>query len=343
MGTAIHAGLQALYSPAKLGEPEILTTAEAIVAFVESLRNAVSESDYDIMKIDQLEELGRQMLTNYVAHAAERDKNWAVVYAEVPFSVPIPLTLASVKAYDDISFIVDAETGISYLAQIVYDPVSGSRVSRIIKFEGQLDIIFRHKTSGGLWIWDHKTRAHVQPDSFDWFELEPQVNTYYWVGYKALGLNIEGVLYNYLAKMTPKPPKLTYGGTALSLDKAQSTSKKLYVQAIKDNGFDPAKYVEFLSTYKEPTYFHREMVYRDPSDLELIERDLAFTVRDMIGAEDEIYPNPSEFNCKNCPFKFPCKIRHNGGDPIQWIDASGLYVKNKTYGVSLDNEDIFDA
>lgn len=333
MGTAIHEGLRVMYDIKRQGDPEELIKAEAIAAFVDSLWNSGADSNL----IPDLEALGVGMLSHYWEWRKEADKDWEILRTEVPFSVPIPLDRVGAKDLDNVTFIVDETSGKMYLAEKVWDDDLKTYMPKIVLYEGQLDIVARYKPTDSLWIWDHKTTANIYVDGYGWLPLDPQVGTYFWVAKEVLHLDVEGILFNFLGKYVPKEPALVYKGKALSKDHSQRTTKKLYMQAIQDHGFDYADYHDFLMAYEEPTYFHREEVFPTNDELVVIERDIVNDAMAMINAKGNYSVSPSSMNCRGCAFQHACKVRQYGGDVIQWLTVSGLYSTNKIYGV-IDDE-----
>ncbi len=81
---------------------------------------------------------------------------------------------------------------------------------------------------GLLWILENKTTTKI---STDHLEVDPQITSYLTFFEKKTGQNVSGVLWNQNRKAIEKTPKILNNGK-LSTDKNQSTSAKLYEQAI---------------------------------------------------------------------------------------------------------------
>ncbi|MEQ1675049.1 MAG: PD-(D/E)XK nuclease family protein [Chitinophagaceae bacterium] len=332
-GTALHKGLEVLYNPETASDPREFVVQESLAAFVNSLREGMGEYFTEDNKLEH-ESLGREMIQHYVRWIATADLDWEVVFTEVPFSIPIPLTQVGASEYSNISYYTDPGSDTHYLAERVSIEGLGT-VTVPVRYEGQLDLVVRHKRTGRVIIWDTKSTARLDVDGYGWLELDQQINAYYWAARNVLNIDVSGVGFNILKKSAPDEPELVYKGKALSKAKHQSTTKELYNKAIERYGFDPNDYAEFLASYEEPTYFHREEVIKFDTDLRMIEKFIAWEAMDIINKETKIYPNPNELNCKYCAFQAPCKIRHSGQDDIRWIDTSGLYVKNTSYGAPV--------
>lgn len=330
-GTAIHNGLDLWYNPEKADDDKEFVLAEAQAIFADKLRKLLIPGGIAPLDVQDHENLGRLMLAHYVAFWEREDRDWEPIYREIPFSVPIPLDLTGGRESENVTFIQDQETERLYLAERVWEDGLGWTAQPVF-LQGQLDLIFKRRSTGKLWVIDHKTAASIDVDGYDYLELDTQSNTYYWVVRKSLNLDVDGIMFNFLKKQVPDEPPLIKSGKRLVMDQKLGTTVALYNKAIERHGFDPSDYAEFLTKYKEPTFFHREPIYKDDSELETIERDLVAEAEDIINADKRIYPNPSQMNCKYCPFKYPCKIRLNGGNDVDWISASGLYVKNTSYG-----------
>jgi len=74
---------------------------------------------------------------------------------------------------------------------------------------GRIDKLIRY--AGGVWIVEHKTSgSDIAPESDYWpkLSLDAQLSTY-WLGARALGLCIDGVLYDVARKVDLRPLKAT--------------------------------------------------------------------------------------------------------------------------------------
>jgi hypothetical protein len=332
---------------------------EAIIAYrnymIEWRKQLIAAERYHLAAQEEwegLNQLGESMLNRYFEWAEVEYRDYEVAYSEIEFEVPIPVhgqllrnvvnhpsinlnafkgewivrdTTKSqdkflIKGQDNLVDSLDPNT--YYLCVYQLHPVGW----QLVTYQGRIDLILRHKKSGRYWVVDHKSTQRFDPLT-DWIDIDPQASAYYWAVKRALGVDVEGVIFNYLKKAAPEPPKLIRKGKALSQDLSQSTTKVLYLTAIKQCGFNPMDYAEFLAKYEEPEYFRSKKTYRTGDELNRIEEFIAKEAIDMLN-EPMIYPNPSQFNCNGCAFKDPCHIIHSGGDDMWFLKESGAYVYN---------------
>jgi hypothetical protein len=162
---------------------------------VETLKREIN-GEYPEDIVNELIVLGRAMLQHYIQYYENEYLDWEITHTEIPFSVPIPLTTTGVKAYDNVSFTTDEHTGEYILAELIKVPGLGT-VPQPVMYQGQLDLVPLRKSTGGLWVFDHKTTERLDVDGLSYLDLDDQVNAYYWVAHQALGLDVHGVIFNY--------------------------------------------------------------------------------------------------------------------------------------------------
>lgn len=185
--------------------------------------------------------------------------------------------------------------------------------------------------SDGIWIVDHKNLA--SSPSWRALEVDDQITGYCYIYWKITEKIPRGALYNVLLKDPPKPPRLIQDGTKLSQDKAQRTTFDLYMDSIKENGFDLADYEDFLNFLAKKgwnTFFPRDGHGRNLQELQSFERRLSVEYLDMKQAiEDPAfrYPNPSQRICSGCPFVAPCQAMEDGSDAESMLEQ--MYQKKE--------------
>lgn len=182
---------------------------------------------------------------------------------------------------------------------------------------GRFDLVVR-RPNKKEWVIDHKFLGSRHNSSF--LDVDDQLTGYAYVWWRVTGTMPEGEVYNVLLKKAPAPPKLIRNGQALSVDKSQSTTYRLFLQAIKENGFSVADYeehLEYLKTRGWTDFYVQEGVFRNARQLQVFEDNLIHEWRDMrrVAANPELaYPNPSSFNCPGCPVKLICQTMQDKGD-----------------------------
>ena len=170
---------------------------------------------------------------------------------------------------------------------------------------------------GGLWIAEHKTYSPGRAKKAIDMETDAQTMGYAYALWRLTGIMPTGVMYDGVAKVVPKQPKVLKNGK-LSVDKTLVTTYKLYVQAILDNGEDPddRRFTEILEKLvwqdhnNADPFFTRYMVNLKYKAIETFERNLLAQVRDMWTAredEEKRYPNFPWNGCGDCDYRDVCQ------------------------------------
>lgn len=82
---------------------------------------------------------------------------------------------------------------------------------RDLEVAGKLDAIVRRRSTGKVWFVEHKTSSEdltVGSQYWQRLRMDPQVSVYY-EGAKALGYEVEGCIYDVLAKLRERPKLAT--------------------------------------------------------------------------------------------------------------------------------------
>lgn len=204
-GTAVHKALEHRYRVGVKRRP----MGEAIEVFLDFLdgeirkigvdifeeefekKEAKAEADGKTVKLVPAHELGEQMLLGYEkTYGPERD--WEVLHTEQPFQIDVPHPTRK------------GET--------------------IVVYCGTWDALMRHRPSGRLWLWDHKTCRSFPDERY--LGLNDQAGTYPWVAKEVLvhkGIltkkdKIYGIIFNYLKKTPPDERPTNSAGEALNKD-----------------------------------------------------------------------------------------------------------------------------
>jgi hypothetical protein len=292
-GIGIHKGLEAFYHPDNFNATIEERALLAVAAFVTDMKSQRQAEDQATGGIDlereeeykDMVKLGTGMLNNYAKWAVKEDDGWKPVAVERKIQVHL----------------VDPK---DHKPLFIHE--------RPVVYQVRVDLLARD-SDGLLWVWDHKTAAHVSGDT-QFLDVDTQLTTYALVVGMAYNTAVGGVIYNELAKSVPSPPKvLSKGG--LSQDKRQNTTYELYRKTIDEMGLDTAPYgamLEFLRN-KEQSYFRRTPIRRNARELEHQYEIMVAEVRDMLSSPF-LYPNPSKINCSGCDFRHPCLVESELGD-----------------------------
>lgn len=337
-GSAMHEAMEVIYHPDRQDDPLSINVAEGILRFrkrMDEWKQVMLSLDafhgtYMESRFQELLDLGDDMIRRYTTYAFDNDIEWKPIHSEIEFEVPIPIPENfNIKG---IGFKLQSGENAWFGSGVVNGKsnclvVHSKDGTAPVYHQGRIDNIFEYIKSGGLWIWDHKTTNQIQPN-YDYLELDSQAATYFWAAKEVLGLNVEGVLFNFLLKSKPEPPKVNKNKT-LSKNKAQKFTKAMYYTEIANRNLNPFDYKEFLDSYEEPVFFHREPVLKSDEELKLIGYGIFEEALDMIG-NPRIYTNPGMFNCRGCTFRQACRLRQEGSDDIFMLEADPMFVQTES-------------
>lgn len=334
-GTGIHHALEMYYSntPAELSEEEKTSYIEGetepwfnIVRHwdqwckKELARLEESQKglwDEQLQELQASVDLGREMLKGYVSWSEVADEQVGtgfkkVLYTEREFAVPIP-----------------GEDGEPYHF------TDGSGQEWEMWLVGRLDMVVEDE-DGRIWVLDHKTsKDRLDPEILT---LDDQMTMYLWAAQQILKQPIEGCYYNVLRKKLPVVPEVLKSGKGLSKAKTIDTTYDVYLQAILDNGFDPADYDEILDILanKKTGFFEREKVHRNQHEIAMAGRMLLLEAIDMLN-DPYIYPNP----CRDCKWKcdyLTLCLATNRNDDVEYLKQT-LYRKREYEDGSVYNRE----
>jgi len=283
LGSTIHDALEVFYTPGEFyRDPNtMLDTFESIAEedFAEFELQDISKELWQ--ELDDFADLGRAMLEYYAIWSAKND-DFEVLAPEISLRVPLP----------DM-----------YGKKVVYT----GRADGLVKLDG------------AYWLLEHKTAARL-PDMSTLF-LDEQCIAYLWgcqIDPRFEGTRPIGTVYNFLVKKAMGPPKVLKNGS-LSKSRSQATTYELYLQAIEDGGYDAANYADILSYLQDPMsdkqVIYRTKIQRTPQAISTFARIFLATIGEMLSPQVVIYPTPSWWSCKYCPFRVPCSLVANGLDP----------------------------
>ncbi len=227
--------------------------------------------------------LGIAMLNQYTHYAKEND-TFEPVWVEKHYEIPIP--------------------------GIMTDAIYSFKCDGLVKD--------RH---GRYWILEHKTTGTI-PDNTDYLLLDDQVGSYIWALQEAEGIEIEGVIYNWLRKKAPQPLRELKNG-AYSIALNQDTTYAIALETLtKADLEDDDRYTDFLEALKnKPNGFvKRERVRRNKQEIERVGQSITMEGREMLN-DPAIYRTPSRYNCNYCPFKVPCLLKWGGDDYKTVLDS----------------------
>jgi hypothetical protein len=217
--------------------------------------------------------------------------------------------------HDDFQVIAAEESAYAII------PTKKGSVSKV-RTHAKIDLVVEDKF--GIWFWDHKCTSDFKGREED-LPTDNQFNMYYWTTInmfreQGMAVPIAGAVLNMINPRLPSVPDVLKNGKQLSKDKRIFTDEKTYLQAILDNGFDPADYDEVLTNLRDfpREFFTRIRVNRQPEQLQRFEEDLREASIDMLNRRN-IYRSCG-FMCKrDCFFYQACCIDMKGGDALEYL------------------------
>ena len=309
-GTGIHHALELWYSGQ---ETDI---AKAWLDWYDTELARLEESQtvlWDEQKkaLEETRDLGQKMLEGYEIWASVEDYKpqfgfKKVLYTEREFAVYVPDEHGQAYRFTD-----------------------GNGQEWEIWLVGRLDMVVED-FDGRVWVLDHKTSKDRLDE--DILILDDQMTMYLWAAQQILQHPIEGCYYNVLRKKLPVVPQVLASGKGLSKAKSIDTTYEVYLQAIEDNGFDPADYEEILGILanKRTAFFERVKVHRNSHEIAMAGRMLLLEGIDMLN-QPYIYPNPTR-DCKwKCDYKDLC-LAMNRNDDVDYLKKTLFHSRETEAG-----------
>jgi hypothetical protein len=212
------------------------------------------------------------------------------------------------------------------------------RLKNNILINGIIDLIIKDE-NGLYWVIDHKTASNI-PESGAFHAMDPQLMVYPWAAKKILGIEIAGVIYNYVKSKPPSIPQLTKAGN-ISKRKIVTDYPTAYRFLVK-NGLSPSDYSEFLKPLRKKSPFLRR--YRLPR--EKIVTKTVLTDFYESGKQIETIGHGSKRHIRNitkdcskfCDYHDLCRGEMNGGDMSYMIKHSFTYRPKEDNGNRTQTE-----
>jgi PD-(D/E)XK nuclease superfamily len=294
---------------------------------VRGLKEILPDTDAD--ELDELLELGINMLQAYKEYAARVD-DFEVVVTEHDFSVPI-------WDYENDCILTAIDTR-------EQSPNYGKRLE--VHARGRMDALYR-KPNGKIGVIDHKTADSMEESETLNLKLEAdeQITTYLWAAeveaqYYDLphkGQPMEELVYNVLRKAYPKPPTIVRGGL-FSIDrKNESTTYELVKEFMDASGIaymdlseKHQNYVDWLREIGDEQFFVRKLVRRNRHQLRNAGYRIYLEALDMLNPDLLIYPNlRKSWECIKCQFRPPCMAIETGEDADYLIRENYSHTKDR--------------
>lgn len=175
--------------------------------------------------------------------------------------------------------------------------------------KGRVDLIVRD-SEGLIWVIDHKTAATIpEPNAFH--AMDPQLMVYPWAIQKSMGLEVAGIIYNYVRSRPPSIPRINNDG---SLSKRKiATDYPTLVRFLKKEGFDPKDFAAQLRPLARRSPFLRR--YRLPREKNVTLEILQDFLTTSIAIRDhKRTPRTITRDCVRCSYHDLCRGELNGFD-----------------------------
>lgn len=194
------------------------------------------------------------------------------------------------------------------------DPRSGRQIGEW-KRGGKVDGIIRRRSSGKLWLIEHKTAARIDAQYLAKLWLDFQITSYSGVAAEIYKEPLEGVLYNVTRKLpkVQRARKLPETDGEWEAREAAAKNKKLLKRKM---GETDGEYAERLChSYRDGEMFHREEIFLDQLSIDKTIAETAMIVEDINAArrDDTWYRNTD--NCykfyKGCEYLPLCRSHEN--------------------------------
>jgi len=202
-----------------------------------------------------------------------RDENWTPRYVETILEVPTPLI------------------------------IDGTR----FVFKGRLDLVIEDE-EGLLWLVDHKSASNIpQPTAFH--AMDPQLMLYPWAAQEQFGIEIAGVIYNYVGSKPPSVPQLNKDGS-ISRRKVKTDYPTL-LRFLKENGFNPGDFKPVLrQLYRKSEFLRR---YKMPRE-KVVTREVLLDTLSKVKRihETKRFTRTITRDCVRCPYADLCRAELNG-------------------------------
>lgn len=181
-----------------------------------------------------------------------------------------------------------------------YDFVFIEKTFKCKGFIGILDGLVKNKKTGKLWIYEMKTFSKM-PNEFDrMFRPQPYV---YYQQLKNKGIQVEGVVWEYVRSELPKEPALLKNGK-LSSVMTQNIIPDTIIEACNRYGLNVADYSDLLERSKinVSNYFDVKERYIVPEVAEKMFNE--FNSVRVNGKNKKKHIN--SLTCKSCSYKDVC-------------------------------------
>lgn len=204
---------------------------------------------------------------------------------------------------------------------------------KVQTLQGIIDLIVEDE-EGRLWVIDHKTAGTI-PDASSFHAMDPQLMLYPWAARIAWGMDVAGVIYNYVKSKPPTIPQLTAKTQQISRRKIVSDYPTIR-RFLLENGFDPADFQDVLKPLKKKSPFLRR--YRQPREKHVTREVLldSLTTAKHIRLDKRRVRVITRDCARMCPYHDICRAELNGFDTTLMKKQNFTLKEERTFGKQLD-------
>lgn len=197
-----------------------------------------------------------------------------------------------------------------------YEFIYIEKVYKCKGFIGIIDGLVKNKRTGKLWIYEMKTFSQM-PSEFDRI-FRPQPYIYY-QQLKNKGINVEGVVWEYIRSDLPKQPTILKNGT-LSKSLNNNIIPDTIVQVCKLNDLNINDYNDLIEQSKIniQNFFDVKERYITPEVAEKIFNE--FNSIRLNKKNNKKHMNT--LTCKMCPYKDVCLAELTGADSLYILEEN---------------------
>lgn len=209
----------------------------------------------------------------------------------------------------------------------------GIPLNRTETFVGVVDWVAKERQTNTVWLFDHKTRTHLQPDELEDYNVQMAVyQRLLW----SFDVHPVGSITFQIRSSVPAWPKRNKDGSMSRADIA--TDWETYRAALVDANLDPDDYADMQYKLDQKEFYRLSKAYRSDALVEAIWQssvldvleDVKHTRNKFRKSKDGKVPSRNQHlvNCKLCASREFCQAELRGLD-AEYLVQSGQFVRKE--------------
>lgn len=183
-----------------------------------------------------------------------------------------------------------------------------------VRFKGRIDWLIETTDDGRLWVGDHKWVSSI-PEQTDFHAMDVQLMLYPFAITREWGIEIAGVMWNYIRSRPASIPQMTKAGriSRRKIVTDYPTARKFLV----DNGFDPRDFSDYLRPLRASSpLLKRYWLPREDHVTAQIMKESVWTGRAINAAmlDPKLITRNITRDCNRCSYLALCRAELEGGD-----------------------------